>query len=400
MPSRPASAKSSGTAQASRFRIPSIPGGHKAVPKNSTYPLPPVRGDSIMTMADIVGADAASEIEASGRLIFHALGDTGRGPHSDEETVAEAMALDIDPEHHANSPAFLLHLGDVIYGDGKIDLYDDEFYRPYKDYPNKVIAIPGNHDAEQGLLVDKKSLEAFMQNFCAPPGTQPPMAQRFGAEMVNQPGVYWMLETRLLNLIGLYSNAAEDFGLLANNAELGVTNIGDKQLKWLAKMLARIQVARANGDRKALIFAMHHPPYARGLQASNFGHPGSSQMLQQMDSLCADAHIMPDAVLSGHTHSYGHYVRRFQHGTTAKTIPYIVAGAGGFAAMAAPAGFGKQDGDVTYVNGAPMPHHPPHFGFGYLTVTVDATQMLLAYTLVSDGERIPFETTTVPLTQG
>jgi hypothetical protein len=397
MTSRSTSAKSHKTANVSRFRIPSLPGGHKAVPNTNTYPIPPVRGDSIMTLADIVGGAAADQIEASGRLIFHAVGDTGRGPNSDQQTVAEAMARDVDPQHHASSPAFFLHLGDVIYGDGKIDLYDDEFYRPYQDYPNKVIAIPGNHDAEEGLTVDTKSLEAFTQNFCAPPGKQPPMAKRFSAEMVNQPGVYWMLETRLLNLIGLYSNAREDRGLLGDNTTLGVSNIGDKQLKWLAKMLGHIQDARAKGERKALIFAMHHPPYAQGLQEGGFGHPGSAEMLQQMDGVCRDARIMPDAVLSGHTHSYGRYMRRFQQGSLDMTIPYIVAGAGGFAVQAAPLDFGTTVGDVTYVKGAPLPHHEPHAGFGYLTVTVEPTQVLLGYTLVFGTQRIPFDTTPVPL---
>src|SRR5262249_10461037 len=159
-------------------------------------------------------------IENTGQLVFHSVGDTGRGPHTDQQRVAEAMARDIDTSHHETSPAFLLHLGDVIYGDGKLDLYDDEFYRPYADYPAKIIAIPGNQDGEEGLAVDKVALEAFVENFCAAPGTQPPLAERSASQMVNQPGVYWMLETRLLNLIGLYSNAAEDFGLLADNAGL------------------------------------------------------------------------------------------------------------------------------------------------------------------------------------
>jgi hypothetical protein len=156
--------------QPSRFRIPSIPGGHSALPKNNTYPIPPVRGDSIMALADIVGATAANEIEATGQLSFHCVGDTGRGPDTDQQAVAEAMSRDIDPGRHATSPAFLLHLGDVIYGDGKVDLYDDEFYRPYADYHNKIIAVPGNHDGEEGVDVDKDSLEAFLQNFCASPG--------------------------------------------------------------------------------------------------------------------------------------------------------------------------------------------------------------------------------------
>src|SRR5262249_25234454 len=106
----------------SRFRIPTLPGGHGAVPKDNTYAIPAVRGDSLLALSDIVGAAAATEIEATGRLSFHCVGDSGRGPGTNQQAVAEAMSRDIDPTKHATSPAFLLHLGDVIYGDGKRDL--------------------------------------------------------------------------------------------------------------------------------------------------------------------------------------------------------------------------------------------------------------------------------------
>lgn len=131
----------------------------------------------------------------------------------------------------------------MIYGDGKRDLYDDEFYRPYADYHNKVFAVPGNHDGEEGVTMDKASLEAFTENFCAPPGHQPPQAVRFGCQMVNQPGVYWMLETKLLHLIGLYSNAAERFGVLGDNAKLNISHIGTAQLEWLAQRLEHIKAS-------------------------------------------------------------------------------------------------------------------------------------------------------------
>jgi hypothetical protein len=216
-----------------------------------------------MTLADIVGSTSAKQIEATGQLVFYSLGDTGRGPHTAEQSVAEAMARDIDPNNHARSPAFLLHLGDVIYGDGNRDLYDDEFYRPYADYHNKVVAVPGNHDGEEGVTMDKVSLEAFRENFCAPPGKQPPLAARFNCQMVNQPGVCWTLETKLLHLIGLYSNAAENFGILGNDAAKNVTNVGSAQLDWLQARLKKIKTSPGQGERKALIFAMHHPPYAK-----------------------------------------------------------------------------------------------------------------------------------------
>jgi len=385
----------------SRFRIPNIAGGHSAKPKDSTYPIPAVRGDSIMTLTDIVGAAAAKQLDGATKLSFHCIGDSGRGPDTNQQAVAEAMARDINPKNHVASPAFLLHLGDVIYGDGKRDLYKDEFYRPYKDYPNKIIAVPGNHDGEEGLTVDKVSLEAFVENFCAEPGTQPPLATQFGSQMVNQPGVFWLLETRLLHIVGLYSNAAEDFGVLVDNATLGVSNIGTVQTQWLEQTLRRIKGQRDQKDRRALIFAMHHPPYAQGLQDSKFGHPGNPEMLKQMDDVCTAVGVMPDVVFSGHTHSYERYMRTTQIGGRQATIPYIVNGAGGHAAQPVPNNFGFTKDGVTYVNGAPqkglLQPHAGDVGYGFLTTTVTKKEIRLLYSIVQGNHRQPLETTVVPL---
>jgi hypothetical protein len=380
----------------SRFRIPFIKGEHPKATKNNTYAFPPSTGDGVMTLAQIVGTKAAAEIEKTGQLQFHTVGDTGRGPHSAQQDVAEAMSRDINPNKHEKSPAFLMHLGDVIYGDGKEDLYDDEFYRPYADYPNKVIAIPGNHDGEEGVTMDKTSLKAFRDNFCASPETEPPFAKTFNSEMVRQPGVYWMLETSLLNLIGLYSNAAEEFGILGDNKHLGM-----HQLDWLESTLKNVAHKRASGVRKGLILAMHHPPYGRGLQKTGFGHGGSPDMLKQLDRACTAAKIWPDAVLSGHAHSYQRYSRRVTLNEKVKEIPYVVVGTGGFGMQPAPSGIGHSDGDVTYLNGSPpkglVGPDQPRSGYGYLIVTVRKKSLEFTFIIVQGNHRQPFETVTVPL---
>jgi len=381
---------------ASRFRIPFLKGEHPTASKDNTYKFTPTSGDGVMTLVDIVGAKAAAEIEKTDQLQFHAVGDTGRGPHSAQQDVAEAMTRDVNPNKHQNSPVFLMHLGDVIYGDGKEDLYDDEFYRPYADYPNKVIAIPGNHDGEEGLTMDKISLKAFEDNFCAPAGTEPPFAKTFNCEMVKQPGVYWMLETKLLNLIGLYSNAAEDFGTLGDANHLGM-----HQLDWLEKTLKNVAKKRAKGTRKGLILAMHHPPYSRGLSTQGFGHGSSLDMLNQLDKACNAAGILPDAVLSGHAHNYQRYSRRTTVNGKVKDIPYIVIGTGGFGMQPAPSGIGHSEGDVTYVNGSPpkglVQSNQPHTGYGYLTSKVRKKSIEFTFIIVQGNHRQPFETVTIPL---
>jgi hypothetical protein len=91
------------------------------------------------------------------------------------------MTKDIDIAHPAASPAFFLHLGDVNYYDNTDSGYHEQFYVPYKLYPGKIIAIPGNHDSElfkyDGQSTGQtKTLQAFQRNFVQPVPSVPPAA--------------------------------------------------------------------------------------------------------------------------------------------------------------------------------------------------------------------------------
>jgi hypothetical protein len=123
-------------------------------------PIPTPQGDSVMALADIIGAAGAAAITQAGKIAFHAVGDTGRSANSPQGDVAEAMAKDFVITDPAHSPAFFLHLGDVIYGPQKDQRYRQEFYEPYIHYPGKIIAIPGNHDGEVIPSADPRTLRA------------------------------------------------------------------------------------------------------------------------------------------------------------------------------------------------------------------------------------------------
>src|SRR5437764_15353959 len=124
------------------------------------------------------------------------------------------MAKDYDVAHPQTSPACFRHLGDVIYGSGKEPRYRTEFYEPYMHYPGKIIAIPGNHDGEVFAGTDPETLHAFVRNFCRPTPSVPAVAGTVFRQMVAQPGVYWRLTAPFLDLIGLYSNVAENPGFI------------------------------------------------------------------------------------------------------------------------------------------------------------------------------------------
>src|SRR5262249_1473398 len=150
--------------------------------------------------------------------------------------------------------------------------------RPYMHYPGKIIAIPGNHDGD----VDSKMVD-FQKYFCANSQTVPPIANTILRQTMTQPGVFWFLDAPFVQIVGLYSNTAENPGFISG------PQIGQKQKDWLVATLKVIKKTRDAGTRKALLMATHHPPFSAG------GHSGSAQMLQDIDDACNQAKIMPDA---------------------------------------------------------------------------------------------------------
>jgi hypothetical protein len=376
----------------------------KAPPKDQLFAVPKPLRDPTIGLDELVGAAEVKAITSAGAMQFQTTGDTGVGMNSAQPQVAEAMARDIDTAHPATGPIFFLNLGDVIYGNSKKGRYANDFYRPNSSYLHPapgfdgiILAIPGNHDCEVRDPADHPSLSAFQENFCAPTAQQPPMAHSFGVKMPNQPGVYFHLDAPFLDLIGLDSNAAEDFGIL------GMDHTDTHQSTWLENTLKAVQAARAGkkGIRKALVFAMHHPPYARGLQESGFGHAGSPQMQTQLDTACAAAGIWPDAVLSGHSHNYQRYKRLCR---TAKgqefDIAYFVVGTGGISLQDAPAPVGSSKDEkpappglaqssVVYGNGDKS--------FGFARVAASASQLQVSFVRAEGNHRQVFEIVTIDL---
>ncbi len=247
-----------------------------------------------MTLGEVIGDAGVAEIETAGEIRFHALGDSGVGHADEAEQVSDEMAGDYRPTGGGVNPAFMFHLGDVIYGPGKEAHYTERFFRPYRHYPGKIIAIPGNHDGEVHSADDEPSLSGFKSNFCLAQPSVPEAASSVGIyrEMVAQPGVYWMLDAPFVRIIGLYSNLLENPGYLQgkNNAAADTS-----QLDWLELTLKSI---KQSTSQKALVIATHHPPYSAA------GHSGSDEMNQDITDLCTQAGVLPDLFLSAHAHNY------------------------------------------------------------------------------------------------
>jgi Calcineurin-like phosphoesterase len=294
-----------------------------------TEPIPaPWNSPPVISLGDVLGANAIQQIQTAGKIVFHSAGDTGgvKEP-SHQFAVADAMAADIGAETYADGrPAFFYHLGDVVYYFGQERYYYDQFYDPYRDYDAPIFAIPGNHD---GVLFKadpvKYSLEPFYNNFCSKAPTKDPSAKGFARTTMIQPGVYFTLNAPFLKIIGLYSNTSETTGVISDATS------GTAQVQFLQTQLATAasQRAQKGADPFALVIAVHHPPFT--ISNSHFPSPG---MLAQIDQACTTAKIWPDIVLSGHAHLYERYTRTMK--ADGRQIPYVVAGNGGYLNLSNP----------------------------------------------------------------
>jgi Calcineurin-like phosphoesterase len=275
-------------------------------------PAPPTNNVNLTLPLDIVLPGADAKIAAAKAMVFHAVGDTGGvNGTATQEGLAEVMVHQIEESRTkaqpGNEPLFFYHLGDVVYFNGMSSDYPVQFYEPYQNYDAPIFAIAGNHDGDTrtrtGDVPDNEStLYGFMQNFCAPVSQ---FLFKYRATMT-QPYVYWTLATPLATIIGLYSNV---------DGDLDAPGTFEQQ-RWFAQ-----QLKEAPTDR-ALIVAVHHAPYS--LDST---HGGYADIGESLDRAFNTSGRTPDLILSGHVHNY----QRFTRTLGDKQIPYVVAGAGGYA---------------------------------------------------------------------
>jgi hypothetical protein len=87
-----------------------------ATPVTEAIPAP-WKNPPVMALADVLGNAVVQQIQNSGQIVFHSVGDTGgvKEP-SHQFAVADAMTDDLPGKDYSRArPAFLFHLGDVVY---------------------------------------------------------------------------------------------------------------------------------------------------------------------------------------------------------------------------------------------------------------------------------------------
>jgi hypothetical protein len=180
----------------------------------------------------------------------------------------------------------------------------------------------------------------------------------------DQPHVHWTLVHDWFWVIGLYTNVPED------------GEVAGEQLDWLTG-----ELAAASSD-VTLILAMHRPVYS-----ADVVHGSNLDLGDALDRCFAQAKRVPDAVFGAHAHNYQRFTRRID----GRSIPYVVAGAGGF--------------HERHRLGAGLPGTPVCFpgledvtleahqarAHGYLTVSVTPAGARVVYRTVSESGAHAFD---------
>ena len=366
-----------------------------------SYPRSRMADTGVFPLAGALGSlgpHKIRQIQHAGRIVFHAVGDTGSvKTTASQNVVTDSMVADCHGPALADRPAFLYHLGDLVYSFAESQYYYDQFYEPYRNYCGPIFAIPGNHD---GMLPPhpapgSASLQTFRRNFCVSRPTISRDAASLHRTAMTQPGVYFALDAPYVRIIGLYSNALEDPGVISSEGQR-YPAVPDFQLSFLQAQLARIKQEAYPG---CVLLAVHHPPFSWVPPTGRPGvHGGSPRMLQQIDDLCAAAGVYPHAFLSGHAHNYQRFTRPRQVGGRTLTIPFVVCGSGGHGVNAL-AGAGRpapgRPNAADHIEPGLVLENYDDRHYGYLRVRVDRRTLRISFHSTGGADPQPSESDVV-----
>jgi Calcineurin-like phosphoesterase len=282
-------------------------------------------------------------------MTFHIVGCSGDPSVTQPGlTVAAGMAAQIaKPVSPAVAPSFLYHLGDIAYADKGSDttgaLWNTQFYAQYESYasasgPLPILAVAGNHDGKLGTPPDTE-IGHFLQNMCGTEGTVSPDNQADKARTESTlPYPYWRLDTPLAWVMGLYSNVSNG-GVLDDPTRYSDPTQGP-QYKWLVEQLSWCKAQNATGTPRAILLAVHYPPYNGTLDfqqrgnpkyGNNNAYPNAVPLGMVLQSAFTQSGQIPDAIFSAHAHLYQRITLTYNNsaGKAIQQVPCFVVGCGG-----------------------------------------------------------------------
>ena len=273
------------------------------------------------------------------RFSFLVLGDPGEQDASQYAVVEPLLAK-------GEGTSFMVICSDVIYPGGDVNDYVNGFYLPYKDYPETIYALPGNHDWYDGL-------NGFMYHFCGAeplPRTsyrltdfnlrqliarwlwgkaarprrdlllgwmaqRPPRSQ--DPRRAPQPGPYFAIDTGRLLIVAI------DTGMTGK--------LDGEQGRWLLRVSRAYDLPKVLLTGKPLIADGHYQPGEIEWGAAD--EPGAYMTVDDIVREPAHGYV---AAIGGDTHNYQRYTVRVggesggdAAGTEDGRIEYVVAGGGG-----------------------------------------------------------------------
>jgi hypothetical protein len=89
------------------------------------------------------GPEAMQQIRKAGKIVLHAVGDTGstKGVES-QNLVTDMLVADCNAPDRADRPAFFYHLGDVVYSFAEANYYYDQFTSRIEIIPDQSSPLP------------------------------------------------------------------------------------------------------------------------------------------------------------------------------------------------------------------------------------------------------------------
>jgi hypothetical protein len=285
----------------------------------------------------------------TGTMTFHMVGCSGdpdlTGPGL---AVAGGMASQINgPANPAVAPSFLYHMGDIAYTESGSamtgPLWNTQFYAQYAAYkdcngPLPVFSIAGNHDGNTGTAPDTE-IAHFLENMCGTAGAVSPDNTADPARTESTlPYPYWRLDTPLAWIIGLYTNVSNG-GVLDDPTVYSDPTKGP-QYGWLVEQLSWCKAQNAGGAAKAILLALHYPPYNGTIDFEQRGnptygndnsYPNAVPIGMVLQEAFAQAGQIPDAIFSAHAHLYQRITVAYTDGKgkTTQEVPCFVVGCGG-----------------------------------------------------------------------
>jgi hypothetical protein len=287
-----------------------------------------------------------------GHLVFHTVGDTGGIKNGDYQAMVAGQMKEDLTQPDNKRPQFFYHLGDVVYYNGEVADYYDQFYQPYDHYGAPILAIAGNHDGDPADSA-QTPLDGWVRYFMTPDAHVDPISGDAARVTLALPNVYYTLNCPFATIVGLYTNVPEG------------GSVDSVQQQWFTNEL------HTAPDNKALIVALHHPIYS-----FDDHHSGSPAMADVLDRAINDSRRVPNLVLTAHVHNYQRIERNILENAV---TPFVVAGAGGYFHLhGMTADVGHED------NGAKLMFHD-QYHHSYVTITVDGENITGTMTPIAES---------------